>query len=69
MVQLNFEMMQIGLGMEVQNRSILEARIEIEWRTSCIAGLWLGEHQGGFEAIKCHFLKHVNEEKIENENG
>ena len=69
MVQLSFEMMQIGLGRSVQKKSILEAPIEIEEPASCLAGLWLGEHQGGFEGIKCQFLKHVNEENIENENG
>ena len=69
MVQLSFEMMQIGLGRSVQKKSILEAPIEIEWRPGCIAGLRLGVHQGGFKGIKCQFLKHVNEEKVENKNG
>ena len=29
---------------------------------SCLAGLGLGEHQGGLEGVQCHFLTDVNKE-------
>ena len=29
---------------------------------SCLAGLGLGEPQGGFEGVQCHFLKDINKE-------
>ena len=35
---------------------------EIVAGPSCLAGLGLGERQGGLEGVQCHFLKDVNKE-------
>ena len=55
-------MVVLDLDAGGQKGNILRVFIEIVECPSCLAGPALGEHQSGFEAIKCHFLKHVNEE-------
>ena len=62
MVMTMMMVMMIELDLDVggQKGHILKVLIEIVAGPSCLAGPTLGEHQGGFEAIKCHFLKHVN---------
>ena len=61
-------MVKLDLDVGGQNGHILKVFIEIVAGPSCIAGLGLGEHQGGFETIKCQFLKHVNKENEKNKS-
>ena len=68
MAMMMVMMIELDLDVGGQKGHILKIFIEIVAGPSCRAGLGLGEHQGGFEAIKCDFLKHVNEENEKNKS-
>ena len=68
MTMMMVMMIELDLDAGGQKGHILKVFIEIVAGPSCLAGPALGEHQGGFEAIKCRFLKHVNEEFEKNKS-
>ena len=61
-------MVKLDLDVGGQNGHILKVFIEIVAGPSCLAGLGLGEHQGGLEGVQCHFLKDVKREHKENQS-
>ena len=69
MAMMMVVMIELDLDVCSPKGHILKVFMEIVAGPRCIAGLRLGVHQGGFKGIKCQFLKHVNEEKVENKNG